>query len=142
MVNYVAVIEGLLFLKGDEGATIDEICYCLETSKNETEAYIEQLVDKYNKDDSGIMLNRIDKRYRLITKSDFAPYYNKILENPITQKLSNAAMETLAIIAYQQPITRAQVSEIRGVNSDGIIKSLCARDLIEEAGFLGCASRG
>lgn len=136
MVNYTAVIEGLLFLKGDEGATVDEICYCLETSENETIAYLEQLKLKYENEDSGLDVNTIEDKYRIVTKKQFAPYYNKILENPITQKLSNAALEVLAIIAYKQPITRAQIGEIRGVNSDNVVKSLCARDLLKEAGTL------
>ncbi len=136
MVNYIAVIEGLLFLKGDEGASIKEICYCLDVGEHEVESYIEQLSDKYKAETSGIYLHKLNENYRLMTKSDFAPYYSKILENPITQKLSNAALETLAIIAYKQPITRAEVSEIRGVNSDGIIKSLSARNLIFESGIL------
>ncbi len=141
MVNFVAIIEGLLFLKGDEGASIDEICYCLEVSKNDVDSYIEQLKTKYEAEESGIYLQKLNNNYRLMTKSEFAPYYSKILENPITQKLSNAALETLAIIAYKQPITRAQVSEIRGVNSDGIMKSLNARNLIFESGILDAVGK-
>lgn len=141
MVNYVAIIEGLLFLKGDEGASINEICYCLEVGENEINAYLEQLKQKYESEESGICLNNLNGRYRLMTKSDFATYYSKILENPITQKLSNAAMETLAIIAYKQPITRAEVSDIRGVNSDGIMKSLSARNLIFESGILDAVGK-
>lgn len=136
MVNYVAVIEGLLFLKGDEGASVKEICYCLEVSENEILAYIEQLKNKYMSEDSGLCIHMLNENYRIMTKSDFATYYSKILENPITQKLSNAALETLAIIAYKQPITRAEVSDVRGVNSDGIMKSLTARNLIYESGVL------
>lgn len=141
MVNYVAIIEGLLFLKGDEGASIEEICYCLDVGENEVNAYLEQLKLKYESDESGIYLNKLNDKYRLMTKSDFATYYSKILENPITQKLSNAALETLAIIAYKQPVTRAEVSEIRGVNSDGIMKSLSARDLIYESGVLDAVGK-
>ncbi|MFV0423970.1 MAG: SMC-Scp complex subunit ScpB [Bacilli bacterium] len=136
MVNYVAVIEGLLFLKGDEGASVKEICYCLEVPENEILAYIEQLKNKYMSEDSGLCIHMLNENYRIMTKSDFATYYSKILENPITQKLSNAALETLAIIAYKQPITRAEVSDVRGVNSDGIMKSLTARNLIYESGVL------
>ncbi len=136
MVNYIAVIEGLLFLKGDEGASLEEICYCLEVSSNEVTSYLEQLKLKYESETSGIYLQKLNDRYRLMTKPEFSTYYSKILENPITQKLSNAALETLAIIAYKQPVTRAEVSEIRGVNSDGIMKSLSARGLIYESGIL------
>lgn len=141
MVNYIAVIEGLLFLKGDEGASIQEICYCLEVGEAEVVAYIEQLKNKYAKEDSGLCLHMLNENYRIMTKSDFATYYSKILENPITQKLSNAALETLAIIAYKQPITRAEVSDIRGVNSDGIMKSLAARNLIYESGVLDAVGK-
>lgn len=141
MHNYVAILEGLLFLKGDEGASIKEICYCLSISNKEAVSYIEQLKVKYESQDSGIYLNMLSDRYRLMTKKDFAPYYNKILENPITQKLSNAALETIAIIAYKQPITRSQVAEIRGVNCDGIMKSLLARGLIEEDGILDAVGK-
>ncbi len=136
MNSFIAILEGLFFLKGDEGASVKEICYCLGVSSNEAHAYIEQLKTKYTSEDSGIYLAKLDDRYRLMTKKEQAPYYQKILENPITQKLSNAALETLAIIAYKQPVTRAEVSDIRGVNSEGIMKSLAARDLIMESGTL------
>ncbi len=136
MHNYVAVLEGLLFLKGDEGATIKEICYCLSISNKEAISYVEQLSAKYDEATSGIYLKQLNDRYRLMTKKEFAPYYNKILENPITQKLSDAALETLAIVAYKQPVTRSQVSEIRGVSCDAIMKSLTLRGLIKEDGFL------
>ncbi len=136
MHNFVAVLEGLLFLKGDEGATIKEICYCLSISNKEAVSYIEQLKTKYEDELSGIYLKQLNDRYRLMTKKDFAPYYNKILENPITQKLSDAALETLAIVAYKQPVTRSQVSEIRGVSCDAIMKSLTLRGLIKEDGYL------
>ncbi|MFV0498662.1 MAG: SMC-Scp complex subunit ScpB [Bacilli bacterium] len=136
MKDNIAIIEGLLFLKGDEGATLKEIEYCLELSGKEIVSYIEQLVLKYDKSNSGIYLKKIGDVYRIMTKPEFSCYYSKILENPITQKLSNAALETLAIIAYKQPVTRVEVSDIRGVNSDGIMKSLVIRELICEAGIL------
>lgn len=141
MINYIAVIEGLLFLKGDEGASLEEICYCLEVEEKEVTAYIEQLKDKYSGELSGICLQKLNDKYRLMTKPEFSTFYSKILENPITQKLSNAAMETLAIIAYKQPVTRAEVSDIRGVNSDGIMKSLAARNLIFESGILDAVGK-
>ncbi len=136
MVDYCAVVEGLLFIKGDEGTTLEEIAYCLEISVNDAESYIIALMDKYSADEYGLEVNKIGDRYRFLTKKKYASYYERILENPITQKLSNAALETLAIVAYKQPVTRAQVSEIRGVNSEGIMRTLQARELIDEAGFL------
>ncbi len=136
MIDYTHIIEGLLFIKGDEGTSVAEVAYCLEVSENDAQAYIEIVKEKYESNDFGLEVNKLGDKYRFLTKKEYASYYGRILENPITQKLSNAALETLAIIAYKQPITRAQVSEIRGVNCEGIMKNLQARNLIVEAGVL------
>lgn len=128
------VIEGMLFLTGDEGLSIKQITTVLEITKKEAIELIDELIDIYNQREiKGIELVNFGGIYKLITLSKHHQYYTRMIEqNEAT--LSNAALETLAIIAYNQPITRVRIEEIRGVGCDTMIRKLVAKALIKEVG--------
>lgn len=132
--NLMAVLEGLLFIVGDEGLSIDKIQELLQTSEEETKQILKDLVVEYSKPERGIKLEILGNRFKLTTKKEHKEYYQKLIENPDNNMLSQAALETLAIVAYNQPITRAEVDEIRGISSSHMIRKLVAKNLLKEAG--------
>lgn len=132
--NKMAVLEGLLFVVGEDGLTINQIMDILEITNDEAKELVSELKEKYETDTSGIRINFLGNTFKLTTKSEHREYYQKLIENPETNVLSQAALETLAIIAYNQPITRIEIDEIRGVGSTHIIRKLVAKGLIKESG--------
>ncbi|MEG2544766.1 MAG: SMC-Scp complex subunit ScpB [Longicatena sp.] len=135
MHNIKRVIEGLLFLSGDEGLTLDQIATCLsEASKEEVEQGLDEIMKDYLDDDHGIELVRFGGIYKFVSKESIHPYAQRLFSSTKMSTLSNAAMETLAIIAYKQPITRVEIEEIRGVGCDMMARKLLARGLIKECG--------
>ena len=130
----IAVIEGVLFLSGDEGKSSKELAFILDLSKEEIEEVLNEMIELYNRDETrGIHIVCLGDKYKLATKVEYRVYFEKMVRKG-EASLSQAAMETLAIIAYNQPITRTRIEEIRGVNSDAMIKRLIAKALIKEAG--------
>lgn len=129
-----AIVEGLLFVSGDEGITVKEIAQVLEMSNKNVKQIIEQLEEDYDQVDRGMTIMQSNDVYHLTTKREHSFYYKKMLQTPRTSRLSQSALETLAIIAYKQPITRVEIEDIRGVNSDRAVQTLMARSLIEEVG--------
>jgi len=129
-----AIVEGLLFASGDEGVTVSQIAKVLDLTDQTIDHILEELAFDYEHSSRGIMMMKSHDIYHLTTKPEHSPYYKKLLETPQSTKLSQAALETLAIIAYEQPITRVEIEEIRGVNSDRPVQTLLARSLIEEVG--------
>lgn len=134
MINKKAVLEGLLFVVGDDGLTIHQIVDILEIDLEEAKVIIKELMDDYNKDDRGIRINILGNTFKLITKKEHHTFYEKLLTNEESNTLSNSALETLAIIAYNEPITRVEVDEIRGVQTGQLIRKLVAKGLIKETG--------
>lgn len=132
--NKIAVLEGLLFVVGEDGLTINQIMDILDISNDEAKEVISNLKEKYESDNSGIRINFLGNTFKLTTKNEHREYYQKLIENPESSALSQAALETLAIIAYNQPITRIDVDEIRGVGSSQIIRKLVAKGFIKEVG--------
>lgn len=132
--NKLAVLEGLLFVVGEDGLTINQIMDILSIENEEAKDLISKLREKYEVETSGIRINFLGNTFKLTTKNEHKEYYQKLIENPETNVLSQAALETLAIIAYNQPITRIDIDEIRGVGSTHIIRKLVAKGLIKEAG--------
>ena len=126
MEDYNNIIEGILYLKGDEGIDIKELSLILEISKKEAVEAMDHFIEAYSKRGFG-------GKYKLATNPQYFPYYQKMVEQS-KATLSQAALETLAIIAYNQPITRAKVEDIRGVGCDGMIRKLIAKALIKEVG--------
>ncbi|WP_160155946.1 SMC-Scp complex subunit ScpB [Geobacillus sp. TFV-3] len=129
-----AIVEALLFAAGDEGLSLSQIASVLEVSELEAKAVIAELQEDYRREERGIQLMELAGVFLLATKKEHAPYLKKLVEAPGASPLSQAALETLAIIAYRQPITRAEIEEIRGVKSDKPLQTLMARALIQEVG--------
>lgn len=131
--RYISIIESLLFASGDPMKAKD-IASILECSESYTKEILEELRIEYNKEERGIKLVCINKMYQLVTKPENSDYIQKILKTNSRQSLSQAAIESLAIIAYKQPITRVEIDEIRGVKSESAIQRLLERNLIKEWG--------
>jgi len=132
--NKMAVLEGLLFVVGEDGLTISQMVDILDITNDEAKELISSLKEKYEEETSGIRINFLGNTFKLTTKNEHRSYYQKLIENPETNVLSQAALETLAIIAYNQPITRIEIDEIRGVGTTHVIRKLVAKGLIKEAG--------
>jgi segregation and condensation protein B len=129
-----AVLEGLLFVVGDEGLTIEQICDVLEIDIKEAEDLVLELKSDYEKEDRGLRIDYLGNTMKLTTKPEHKEYYRKLIEEGDTKGLSQATLETLAIIAYNEPVTRLKVEEIRGISSVHIIKRLLAKGFIKEVG--------
>lgn len=129
-----AVLEGLLFVVGEEGLTLEQIEDVLDISEEESKTLLMQLKHDYEAEDRGLRIDFLGNRFKVTTKFEHKNYYQKLLENPETNTLSQAALETLAIIAYNEPVTRVQVDAMRGVGSTQIIRKLVAKGFIKEVG--------
>lgn len=132
--NLKAVAEGLLFVAGDDGISREKLMSILEVGPFELDKILDELSLEYQSSDRGLLLGTFGDRYKLVTKKKHAIYYKKLLEGEINEKLSPSALETLAIIAYNQPITRIMIDEIRGVSSTHIVRKLLFKNLIKEVG--------
>ena len=128
------IIEGLLYVQGDLGLTIEQVSEILEIDTEESKQLILSLKQDYIDQDRGLRINYLGNSFKLTTKEEHKEYYKKLLENPKNTTLSNAALETLAIFAYNEPLTRGEVDEIRGVDSVYVIRRLLAKGLIKECG--------
>lgn len=129
-----AVLEGLLFVVGEDGLTLEQIEDVLEITEDEAKELIRELKHDYEDSSRGLRIDFLGNRFKLTTKFEHKEYYQKLIENPETNRLSQAALETLAIIAYNEPITRIQVDAIRGVGSSSIIRKLVAKGFVKESG--------
>ena len=135
-----AIIEAMLFANGKEVSS-KNLMSALEINAEELEKIICLLKQKYESENSGIELIKLNENYQLVTKKEFYEYVYPLLDNRIKPSLSNAALETLSIIAYNPKITRSQIENIRGVNSDGTIYKLLEFELIESAGKMDAPGR-
>lgn len=128
-------MESLLFAAGDEGLTIKQIATVLEIEEVEAERIVRELMDELSKNENrGIAVVQLAGTYQLATKKENSVYLKKLVESPNTSTLSQAALETLAIIAYKQPITRAEIEEIRGVKTERPLQTLVGKVLVKEVG--------
>ena len=128
------ILEGLLFVVGDEGLTLDDVTEVLNITEDEAKELVHNLKTNYEKNNRGLRLNYLGNTFKLTTKEEHKEYYEKLLENPKTHTLSQAALEVLAIIAYNEPITRVDIDNMRGVDSIYVLRKLLAKGLIKEAG--------
>lgn len=129
-----AAIEGLLFIKGSDGLTVPELCSILEASSEEVKIAIKELYKDYQSEERGIQLELLGEHFKLTTKKEHKKYYQKIATEEENSNLSQASLETLAIIAYNEPITRMEIDEIRGLNSSYVLRKLMIKNLIQEVG--------
>ncbi len=130
-----SIIESLIFSYGD-ALSLDKICEILELDKKTAINIIKNMMDNYNKSDRGIIIREINGKYQMCSKPDNFEYVSKIYQIRQKQALSQAAYEVLSIVAYNQPLTKAKIEQIRGVNSDSAVTRLLERNLIREAGKL------
>lgn len=130
----LSVIEGMLFLSGDEGLTIKQISSVLLINKKDATEYMDELIQVVNERVvKGIELVNFGGVFKFATLSQHHEYYKRMIEQS-ENTLSNAALETLAIIAYNQPVSRITIEEIRGVGCDAMMRKLVAKALIKEVG--------
>ena len=132
--EWKSIIEGLLFAAGDEGLDVREIAEVLEIDWRAAEEAVEALSQSYLDEQRGLRISKIAGCYQMTTNPDHAIYFSRLAETPTRGSLSQAALETLAIVAYRQPITRIDIDEIRGVKSDRALHTLVGKELIQEAG--------
>lgn len=128
------ILEGLLYVTGDEGLSLKDVMTILNLNEEQAKQLVYKLKLSYEQENRGLRLSYLGNTFKLTTKQEHKQYYEKLLENPNSHTLSQAALEVLAIIAYNEPITRAEVDEMRGVDSIYIIRKLIAKGLLKEAG--------
>ena len=135
-----SALEGVLFAAG-EPVSVERLCLGLEVDRPTLDAVAQQMMDQYRYEHRGIRLVRLDTSYQLCSAPEYAPCIRKTLESRKPARLSQPALEVLAIVAYFQPVTRAYIEQIRGVDSSYTVGLLLERQLIEEAGRLPVPGR-
>lgn len=129
-----AVLEGLLFVVGDEGLSLEQISEILNLNKEESKSLLSQLRETYESDKRGVRVTFLGNKFKLATKKEHQDFYKKLIERPDSNQLTPTALECLAIVAYNEPITRVELDEIRGVGSRDMLKKLVAKGLLKELG--------
>ena len=132
--NKQGLLEGLLFVVGDDGLNLKQISDLLDEDIDTCKEILLSLKQSYEAENRGIRISYLGDAFKLTTKKEHKDYYQKLIVNPNTNTLSQAALETLAIIAYNQPITRIEIDELRGVNNTWLLRKLVAKGLIKEVG--------
>lgn len=135
-----AALEAILFAAG-EPVAVERICLTLDLDRPTVEALCQRLADRYSYERRGLRLVRMDTSYQLCSAPEYAPFIRKAFESRKPAKLSQPALEVLSIIAYYQPVTRAYIDQVRGVDSSYTVGLLLERELIEEAGRLAVPGR-
>jgi segregation and condensation protein B len=133
-VKELGILEGILFVMGDEGVDLKTICDTMNITETEAKSLLMELKKNYESADRGLRISFLGEAFKLTTKQEHKEYYEKLVTDSKNATLSNAALEVLAVIAYNEPITRLKVDEIRGVNSSQIIRRLLARGFIKISG--------
>ena len=128
-----SVVEGLLYVQGDLGITLKDIERILGIDEEEAKRIVLSLKN-YDDNKRGLRINFLGNTIKLTTREEHKEYYQKLLEEPTSNCLSQSALETLAIIAYNEPITRGNVDSLRGVDSAYVMRRLLAKGLIKECG--------
>ena len=128
------IVEGLLYVQGDLGLTIKQIEDILNIDESSAKEIVLNLKNYYDDNKRGLRINFLGNTIKLTTREEHREYYQKLLEEPSTNSLSQSALETLAIIAYNEPISRGDVDSFRGVDSSYVMRRLLAKGLIKECG--------
>jgi len=129
-----SIIEGLLFMAGDEGLTKRQLADIMSIDAEYAEELVFDLQRDLEREERGVQIGILAGAYRLTTHPEHAEYFERMAYTPTRAQLSQAALETLSIVAYKQPITRIEIEEIRGVKCERAIHTLVVKDLIEEVG--------
>ena len=130
----LGILEGLLYVQGDQWLTLDEVKNVLGITEEEAKKLVYELKINYEKENRGLRINYLGNTFKLTTRPEHKEYYQRLLDNSTGYALSAAALEVLAIIAYNEPITRITIDEMRGVESTFVLRRLVAKGLIKEAG--------
>ncbi|MBR7070727.1 MAG: SMC-Scp complex subunit ScpB, partial [Clostridia bacterium] len=136
----VAALEAVLFASG-EPITIDRLADVFELPPEKVEEYIRLLSERLKKRESGMKLLRLSNAYQLATKEEYEDYIRRAMDLRRRIPLSAAALEVLAVVAYNQPVTKSFVEQVRGVDCSGVIATLTEKELIEERGRLELPGR-
>ncbi|WP_054957164.1 SMC-Scp complex subunit ScpB [Paenibacillus dakarensis] len=129
-----SIIEGLLFLSGEEGLSVKQLTEITEQPADIVVDALNEMKKNCEQEHRGIQIIQIAGSYKLATLPEHAPYFERLAYSPSRSSLSQAALETLSIVAYRQPITRVEIEEIRGVKAERAIHTLTNKGLIEEVG--------
>lgn len=140
MIDICAAIEAILFAAGD-CVPVARLSLILETDMNELELYIDRLQASYEKEQRGMRILRLGDKVQMCSAPDYAPIISKVLEQRKPPMLTQPAIETLAVVAYFQPVTRAYIDQVRGVDSSYTVGVLLERGLIERCGRLDVPGR-
>ena len=138
--QYQAAMEAVLFASG-EPVSLARLAEVLELDEETALRLVEDLKNDYNTRPGGLGIVRLDDRYQMVTRRDYAEYIRKTMDIRRNTPLSQAAMEVLAIVAYNQPVTRAFIEQVRGVDCGAVVQGLAAKGLIEEKGRLELPGR-
>ncbi|MEW6743684.1 MAG: SMC-Scp complex subunit ScpB [Planctomycetota bacterium] len=132
--DLLAVVEALLFASG-EVVTLERLAQGIpRVDRKRIRAAVQALAEKYRTEERAFAIVEIAEGYRLMTRPEFYPYLARMFRGREMERLSPAALETLAIVAYRQPVTRGDIESIRGVQSDAVLKALIDRKLIRVCG--------
>ncbi len=134
MEEKLGILEGILFVQGDEGINLSTLCQIMNITETEAKDLLLNLKKSYEEKNRGLRISYLGDAFKLTTKSEHKEYYEKMVVNPETNTLSQAALEVLAIVAYHQPITRLEIEELRGVSCTHTLRKLLAKGLLKEAG--------
>ena len=132
--NLKSITEGILFVVGDDGISLKELSEILGKEESEVKDILTELRKDYESESRCLRISFLGNTFKLTTKSEHKEFYEKLVTDNRTFTLSDASLETLAIIAYNEPITRVKIDEIRGVSSSQIVRKLLARGFIKECG--------
>lgn len=138
--NYKAIIEAILFTMG-EAVELGKIAEAIELEKKETKAILDEMIEEWNASERGITLMELDGAYQMCTKPEMYEYLIRIAKQPKRRVLTDVLLETLSIVAYKQPVTKAEIEKIRGVSSDHAVSKLVEYNLICELGRLDAPGR-
>ena len=127
------LLEAILFLSG-EPVTLPSLKDVTEMQETELKRLMDELMAEYKERNGGVLITEIANGYQMITNTAYAPFLKKFRAKSAVAKLSASALETLAIIAYRQPIIKAEIEQLRSVNSDGVVKTLLDRNLVKILG--------
>ncbi len=128
-----SIIEALLFMAG-EPVTLDTLRKIIEIDKYNTERIVRDLINDYSLKSSGLVVVEVADGFQMVTNPACAPWIKKMISTAMPKKLTQSSLETMAIIAYKQPIIKAEIEAIRGVNSDGVVKTLLEKRLVKILG--------
>ena len=127
------VVEAILFVAG-EPVPVSDLGHALDMTRLEMEVVLDNLRDAYNNEQRGLQINRYGDVVQLSIRPDYAPFIEKLLQPVTQQSLSQAALETLSIVAYRQPVTKSDIEAVRGVKCDYSVQSLINKSMIQEVG--------